>query len=1143
MAALACSALVLSPLAMTTAHAAIVETPIEYAATDASIGLTPIGTYETDVFDESAAEIVQVHGNRVFAVNAQDGTVMVLDYSNPTNIMHEFDIGAAGIANSVAIRADGLGVIAFEATVKTEPGQLVFFDATAADAASAVLGTVTVGALPDMVTISPDGAYAVVANEGEPSEDFTIDPEGSIAVVTLPTTLSAPAQSDVRIANFHAFEGSALPEGVRVFGPTPHGDDLPVSRNLEPEYVTVVGGTAYASLQEANAIAVIDLASATVTDLLPLGFKDHGLAVNALDPSDRDGGIDLRTYEGLFGIYMPDAIDSYTAADGGTYLVTANEGDAREWGTYAESVRVKNLANADGTPDEGYGPVCETSPLADKTDDADLGRLNVSIEEGFNTTAGCYDELYAFGARSFSIWNTSGDLVWDSGSDFEEITAAAAPDFFNSNHSESNFEGRSEDKGPEPEAITVGTVGDRTYAFIAFERVGGIAVYDVTNAAAPSFVTYVNNRDFAYSVEDGDALAPAGDLGPEGLAFVPGETSPTGEPLLVVGSEVSGTVTVFSVDDLTAPIEVQILTMNDFHGRIEANFGNGEAGAAVLAGAVTEMRTENPNTLFVSAGDNIGASTFTSFIDSDNPTIDALTAAGLDLGVVGNHEFDAGFPDLTDRVIPRFGGSEFALGANVYEKGTETPALDEYVIEEVDGVRIAFIGTVTAQTAAMVSPSGIEAIDFGDPLEATNRVAAEIEAGDLADVVVLLTHEGSATGECSAIEADTTVYGDLIRGAHESIDAIVSGHTHQEYACDVDGRPVIQAHQYGTALGKLDIQVDRASNELRSISGEVLPLVADGEALYPVDPTVEAIVDAAVANAETEGAVNVGAISADIVRGGTPPGDDRGVESSLGNLVADMYLWATSNDDYTGTPSVIGVMNPGGLRADLLYGTDGTMTYRDVANVQPFANTLVTVSLTGAQLKSVLEEQWQPEGSSRPKLHLGISDGFAYEYDPAAARGERILSMTLDGLAIDPAVSYTVVTNSFLADGGDNFFSFAEGVDRTDTGQVDLQATVAYFEHHDLVDPAPLERAVVVTDEAPGGGSGDTDAGTDPGTDPGTDSGAGTDTGTDTGAGTAGPNGLATTGTDSVLGFGVVAGVLVLLGIGALTLRVRRIEE
>src|SRR5690606_22345381 len=173
--------------------------------------------------------------------------------------------------------------------------------------------------------------------------------------------------------------------------------------------------------------------------------------------------------------------------------------------------------------------------------------------------------------------------------------------------------------------------------------------------------------------------------------------------------------------------------------------------------------------------------------------------------------------------------------------------------------------------------------------------------------------------------------------------------------------------------------------------------------------------------------------------------------------------WATSNEDYAGTPAQIGLMNPGGLRADLLYGDDGgVLTYRDVANVQPFANTLVTVTLTGAQLKSVLEEQWQPDGSERPRLHLGVSEGFTYEYDPEAARGERIVSMSYQGEPIGADDEFTVVTNSFLAAGGDNFTTFAEGTDRTDTGQVDLAATVAYFAAHDVVDPAPLGRAVAV---------------------------------------------------------------------------------
>ncbi len=1076
---------VAAPLAPT----GIVADPVENTADDAALTLAPVGTYETGLFDVGAAEIVTAYENRLFVVNAEAGDVDVLDFSDPSAIAKQFSLSVDGIANSVAVRDDGLGVVAVENLVKTDPGTLVFFDANAAE--PRILGQVTVGALPDMVTISPDGKYAVAANEGEPADDFSVDPEGSVAVVDLPRRVSAPKQRDVEIADFHRFEKN-LPEGVRVFGPTPHSaaqppvaqpgpgaswterlrawiqqlvqrylpdTTYPVSRNLEPEYVSVVGNKAYVTLQEANAIAEVNLAAAKVTTITPLGAQDHSEV--AIDPSDRDGAYNPRTFEGLFGLYQPDGIESYRAGKT-SYLVTANEGDVREWGDYNEASRVKDLAA------DGKGPICEDSPLASLTGDGDLGRLNVTTETGFDEAAGCYDELYAFGSRSFSIWSTDGTQVFDSGSAFEEITNAANPEFFNSNHSESNFEGRSDDKGPEPENLTIGEVDGRTYAFIGLERVGGIVVYDITDPAASTFVTYINNRDFSVSVEDGGALADAGDLGPEGLEFIPADSSPTGAPLLAVGNEVSGTTTLFEVRGPQA--EIQVLTINDFHGRIEQNLANREAGAAVLAGAVAQFRTENPNTLFVSSGDNIGASTFTSFIDSDNPTIDALREGGLDLGVVGNHEFDQGWDDLINRVTPRYGSTDFSLGANVYFAGTDDPALPEYAVREFDGVRVAFIGTVTEQTGTLVNPAGITEIEFGSQLEAANRVASEITESDAADVIILLTHDGSETSDCANVAADPTTYGELIRGASAEIDAIVSGHTHQTYDCEVpvDGtdtlRPVIQANQYGTTLGKLNLTVDENSKEIRSIEGSLVPLVVNGAAAFPADPEVKAIVDAAVAEAAVLGAEEVGSITADIVRAGNPPGADRGLESSLGNLVADVYLWATSNESYGGTPAQIGLMNPGGLRDDLLFGADGTMTYRDVADVQPFANTLVTVTLTGAQLKQVLEEQWQPAGSSRPKLHLGISDGFTYEYNSAAAQGSRIVSMELNGTPIDPAGTYTVVTNSFLAAGGDNFFTLGNpALERVDTGQIDLTATVEYFEQNSPVAPAPVGRAVDVT--------------------------------------------------------------------------------
>lgn len=551
------------------AAGAVVPDPVVASAPDAALALTPLGTWSTGIFDESAAEIVAHHpgSDRAFVVNASEQVVDVLDLADASAPAKEFSIDAAGLTdrsgavipvgsnpNSVAVRRDGLGVVALENATKTDDGWLVFFDARGSDSEDALLGAVRVGALPDMVTISPDGRFAVVANEGEPDDDYTVDPEGSVGVVTLPKRVKAPQQGAVRTAGFGAFEADGrkqLPAGVRVFAGIEGADD-PVSANLEPEYVAMdsASRTAYVVLQEANATAVVDLRRARVRDIWSFGLKDHSLPGNGLDASDRDDAIDVAPAP-VKGVYLPDGMNAYRV-DGVDYLVTANEGDAREWGDYVENARVADLG------EDGLASICEGSPLAALTGSEDLGRLNVSIAGGLGED-GCYEELHAFGARSFSIWTTDGTQVFDSGDELERVVAGAVPDFFNSNHSESNLEGRSDDKGPEPENLAIGRVEGRTYAFIGLERVGGVVVYDITEPQRARFVTYVNNRDFSVSMEDvveegvedpDEALERAGDLGAEDLTFVRGKDSPTRRPLLLVANEVSGTTTAFSVDTL-----------------------------------------------------------------------------------------------------------------------------------------------------------------------------------------------------------------------------------------------------------------------------------------------------------------------------------------------------------------------------------------------------------------------------------------------------------------------------------------------------------------------------------------------------------------------------------------------------------------
>ncbi|MCW5953644.1 MAG: 5'-nucleotidase C-terminal domain-containing protein, partial [Propionibacteriaceae bacterium] len=314
---------------------------------------------------------------------------------------------------------------------------------------------------------------------------------------------------------------------------------------------------------------------------------------------------------------------------------------------------------------------------------------------------------------------------------------------------------------------------------------------------------------------------------------------------------------------------------------------------------------------------------------------------------------------------------------------------------------------------------------------------------------------------CATIAAEPTHFGDLVRGASADVDVIFSAHTHMLYSCEIGGRPVVQAASYATNLAKVVLTVDTGAGTV-SATSEVLPL--PGTPAPAPDPAVKTIVDAAVAAADEVGALPVGAITADITRAYLPgtTTEDRGSESSLGSLVADMQLWATSeNPNYGGAPAVMAFMNPGGLRADLMYGADGTVSYKQAAVVQPFANTLVTMTLTGAQVRQVLEEQWQPEGASRPRLALGISKGLSYTYVVDAPRGSHVVDITFNGAPLDESASYRVVVNSFLASGGDNFATLAQGTNNADSGQVDLQAAVDYFAANSPVAPPSLGRSSV----------------------------------------------------------------------------------
>lgn len=501
------------------------------AAVSGQIVLTPIGTYSTGIFDAGGAEIVAYDPGteRLFVVNAEANRLDVLDIRQPRRPVRvsSIDMSAhGGGVNSVAVR-NGIVAAAVENENKQAAGKVAFFDAT-----GRLLSSVTVGALPDMLTWSPNGDWVLVANEGEPRDycepGLANDPEGSVSVIDLRGGAAGLTQDKVRTAGFTAFNGNA-PAGIRIFGP-----GATVAQDLEPEYIAVSpdSTTAWVTLQENNALAVVDVASATVTSLVPLGTKDHSLPRNALDPSDRDGGTRIAPWP-VRGLYQPDAVAAYSAG-GQPYLVLANEGDARDYECFGEETRVGDL-------ELDAGAFSNADSL--QQDEA-LGRLRTTTAGGDTDGDGENEEILTFGARSFSVRNAAGDLIWDSGNEIELITAASLPDVFNSSNDENgSADSRSDDKGPEPEGVALGAFRGRQYAFLGLERIGGVMVYDVTNPRAPFFVQYVNPRRF-----DGDAEAgTAGDLGPEGVLYIPREESPIPRALLVTGNEISGTVTIYSV--------------------------------------------------------------------------------------------------------------------------------------------------------------------------------------------------------------------------------------------------------------------------------------------------------------------------------------------------------------------------------------------------------------------------------------------------------------------------------------------------------------------------------------------------------------------------------------------------------------------
>lgn len=524
-----------------------------------------IARNESGIFGQSAAEIVDFHktSQHIFVVNAQSGQVDIIDASTLSseevaadaqytlnNIDKVASIDVAGDlaltdlggVNSLAIFDDLLAVAVErgdgQGNSKQGNGYIAFYQLDA-EAQPSLLKAVEVGALPDNVVFSHDGSKVIVANEGEPNDVYTVDPEGSVSIITLADGVPADTANTIDFTAFNvgAERNSEFSDKIKINGP-----GASIAQDLEPEYIAVSADNtqAYVSLQENNAIAVIDLEQMQVVSIMPLGLKDFGLAHNAIDASDKDDAINIQAYEGVYGLYQPDTIASYSW-NGAHFIVSANEGDARDYSGFSEEVRAEDL-----TLDANHPQVAAAQ------DETQLGRLKVTTSMGDTDGDGDYDQIVGYGGRSFSIWDTSGNQVFDSGNQIARITAAVLGDNFNNHNEESKGDSRSDDKGAEPEALALGQIAGKHYAFVGLERTSGFMIFDITNPFAVQFVDYIVNRDFDVDFEiDGSDITGtpelAGDLGPEGMKFVAAEYSPTAKPLLIIGNEVSGTTAVYQL--------------------------------------------------------------------------------------------------------------------------------------------------------------------------------------------------------------------------------------------------------------------------------------------------------------------------------------------------------------------------------------------------------------------------------------------------------------------------------------------------------------------------------------------------------------------------------------------------------------------
>jgi len=524
-------------------------------------------------------------------------------------------------------------------------------------------------------------------------------------------------------------------------------------------------------------------------------------------------------------------------------------------------------------------------------------------------------------------------------------------------------------------------------------------------------------------------------------------------------------------------VSVQLLAINDFHGNLVPPSGSSgrigtinAGGIEYLATHIKQLEAGNKNTIVLSAGDMIGASPLISALFHDEPTIEALNLIGMDFTTVGNHEFDEGVAELKRMATggchpvdgcldgdPFYGADFRFLAANVIREINGKPLFPAYKIASYKGAKLAFIGVTLEGTPTIVTPSGVAGLKFLDEADTVNALVPQLQAQGIKSIVLLI-HEGGAQAgtynQCAGISGPIV---EIVNNLDDEVDVVITGHTHNAYNCVIDDKLVTGASSFGRILTDIDLTIDRATGDVVTKQANNIIVTRD----VAKDPALTALVEKYNALSAPFANRVIGSITADITRTANAAG-----ESALGDVIADAQLAATAPAAYGG--AVVAFMNPGGIRTDLLYNQisggelPGEVTYGESFNVQPFGNSMVTLSLTGAQIDTLLEQQFDNPAPGQNRI-LQVSNGFTYAWSLSAPTGNKVdpLSIMINGVQIDLNSVYRVTVNSFLADGGDNFLVLREGYDRLG-GAVDTDALEAYFVANSPVPPGPQNRILVI---------------------------------------------------------------------------------